>query len=51
MKTKMKQRRTYLVDDKTLFHIGVIKNYGYSVSFLIRKWIYDFARKLQKREK
>lgn len=51
MKTKMKQRRTYLVDDKTMANIGVIKNKGYSLSFLIRKWIYDFSKKLQKKEK
>ena len=47
MKTAMKHRRTYLVDDKTMENIEVIKNKGYNLSFLIRKWIIKFARKLQ----
>ncbi|MBW2633014.1 MAG: hypothetical protein JRE14_02590 [Deltaproteobacteria bacterium] len=50
MKTKMKQRRTYLVDEKTMENIEVIKERGYSVSYLIRKWIYDFVKKLEKGE-
>jgi len=47
----MKHRRTYLVDDKTMENIEVIKKNGYSLSFLIRKWIIKFARKLQIGEK
>ena len=51
MKTAMKHRRTYLVDDKTMENIKVIQNKGYNLSFLIRKWIVKFARKSKVGEK